>query len=153
MIQAEKKEKNSLFIPLFPAALPIIPEIAHSGPHKKDQREFGKEIPKSTGEPDNDETEGEDRRAPRHLRRPRDGAQRVQDQMEVHAGGGAREVVLQLPPLHHPHYWRFDDDDGEASFVVMETCQCRKNPPTGNGFPTIRADDWCGSFDRSDNCW
>ena len=54
---------------------------------------------------------------------------------------------------HHPHYWRFDDDDGEASFVVMETCQCRRNPPTGNGFPTIRADDWCGAFDRSDNCW
>ena len=54
---------------------------------------------------------------------------------------------------HHPHYWRFDDDDGEASFVVMETCQCRKNPPTGNGFPVIRADDWCGAFDRSDNCW
>ena len=30
--------------------------------------------------------------------------------------------------------------------MVMETCQCRRNPPTGNGFPTVRADDWCGAF-------
>ena len=34
---------------------------------------------------------------------------------------------------HHAHYWRFDEDD-ETCQVVMETCQCRKNPPRGGVF-------------------
>ena len=56
---------------------------------------------------------------------------------------------------HHPHYWRFDSEDcedGERK-VVMEVCQCRRHSPVGNGFPSVRADDWCGEFDRTDNCW
>ena len=63
-----------------------------------------------------------------------------------------RKMCCNCRYCHHTHFWRFDDGEDECR-VVMEACQCRRHSPVGNGFPTVRADDWCGEFDRTDNCF
>jgi len=65
-----------------------------------------------------------------------------------------RKMCCNCRHCQHAYYWRFDDnDDIEECHVVMEVCQCRRHSPVGNGFPTVRADDWCGEFDRRDDCF
>ena len=30
--------------------------------------------------------------------------------------------------------------------TVVEVDECRRYPPSGRGFPEIKADDWCGEY-------
>ena len=83
---------------------------------------------------------------------PELGRMQYQSRAEFTSAVEHRKMCCNCRYCHHTHFWRFDDGEDECR-VVMEACQCRRRAPVGNGFPTVRADDWCGEFDRTDNCF